>query len=272
MFEYIQHFLFISFLYPFIELLFAQQNNLLKQSKEELTGMSIKLFTMYTDFIYNWNIFYKEKYENDELFREAMDIIINHYTQFHSFIYGYQLEPDEPDWYNISVLNNMINTVNKNIEYTLDEKYEIYEKYNKPVQETTMIEYNNIINNMNKNDLISVLITIKQDDKYYIQVNTCTNMNLKFTPSTVRFLSIEYEDPLLKEKIPLTINENMFYENNEILSSAFIKRYLEYNPTNVTYNHNYKIHIMDNDINMITLTSKDYILLHKDKYEIISNK
>jgi hypothetical protein len=64
----------------------------------------------------------------------------------------------------------------------------------------------------------------------------------------------------------------MFYENNEILSSAFIKRYLEYNPTNVTYNHNYKIHIMDNDINMIALTSKDYILLHKDKYEIISNK
>ena len=29
---------------------------------------------------------------------------------------------------------------------------------------------------------------------------------------------------------------------------------------------------MDNDINMIKLTSKDYIVLHKDKYEIISNK
>jgi hypothetical protein len=272
MFEYIKKLLILTCLYPFIEPLFAQQKNFLKHSNEELTGISIKLFTMYTDFIYNWNTFYKEKYENDELFRETMDIIIHFYSQLHSFMYGYQLEPEDPYWYNISVLNNMINTVNKNIEYTLDEKYEIYEKYSKKVQETTMIEYNNIINNMNKNDLISVLITIKQDDKYYIQVNTCTNMNLKFTPSTVRFLSIEYEDPLLKEKIPLTINENMFYENNEILSSAFIKRYLEYNPTNVAYNHNYKIHIMDNDINMITLTSKDYILLHKDKYEIISNK
>lgn len=272
MFEYIKKLLILTCLYPFIEPLFAQQKNFLKHSKEELTGISIKLFTMYTDLIYNWNTFYKKKYENDELFRETMDIIIHFYSQLHSFMYGYQLEPEDPYWYNISVLNNMINTVNKNIEYTLDEKYEIYEKYNKPVQETTMIEYNNIINNMNKNNLISVLITIKQDDKYYIQVNTCTNMNLKFTPSTVRFLSIEYEDPLLKEKIPLTINANMFYEENEILSSAFIKRYLEYNPTNVAYNHNYKIHIMDNDINMILLKSNDYILLHKDKYEIISNK
>ena len=196
MFEYIKKLLILTCLYPFIEPLFAQQKNFLKHSKEELTGISIKLFTMYTDFIYNWNTFYKEKYENDELFRETMDIIIHFYSQLHSFMYGYQLEPEDPYWYNISVLNNMINTVNKNIEYTLDEKYEIYEKYSKKVQETTMIEYNNIINNMNKNDLISVLITIKQDDKYYIQVNTCMNMNLKFTPSTVRFLSIEYEENL----------------------------------------------------------------------------
>lgn len=272
MFEYIKKLVILTTIFPFVKPLLEHQNNYIKHIKDEYAGISIKLFTMYTDQVYKWNTFYKENYENDELFRETMDIIIYFYSQIHSFIYGYQLEPNEQYWYNISILNNMISTVNKNIEYTLDEKYEIYENYNKEEQELTMVEYNNVVKNMNKNDLISVLITIKHDNKYCVQVNNCTNMDLEFIPSSVRFLSIEYEDPLLKEKIPLTINENMFYENNEILSSAFIKRYLEYNPTNVSYNHNYKIHIMDNDINMIALTSKDYILLHKDKYEIISNK
>ena len=28
---------------------------------------------------------------------------------------------------------------------------------------------------------------------------------------------------------------------------------------------------MDNNINMVTLTEKDYILLHKENYEIITN-
>ena len=63
----------------------------------------------------------------------------------------------------------------------------------------------------------------------------------------------------------------MLYDKNEILSSAFIKRYLDYNSLDVVYSHNYKIHIMDNNINMVTLTEKDYILLHKENYEIITN-
>ena len=271
MYEYIKQFLILTCLYPFIEPLFAQQENLIKNSKEELTGISIKLFNFYNEIVYHWNTNYKYYYNNSILFQETADIIIYFYTHTHAFIYNYQVEPDDIFWYNISVLNNTMNIMNKNIEYTIDEKYEIYDNYNETVQETTMIEYNNIVNNMNKNNFISILITIKQDDKYFIQVNNCTNLYFDFIPSKVRFLSIEYEDPLLKKKFVITIDENMFYEKNEILSSAFIKRYLDYHPINIGYNHNYKIHIMDNNINMITLTENEYILLHKDKYEIINN-
>tara|TARA_B110000967_G_scaffold155871_1_gene160714 strand:+ start:1823 stop:2641 length:819 start_codon:yes stop_codon:yes gene_type:complete len=271
MFEYIKRLVILTCLYPFIDPLLAHQKKIIKQSKEEFAGLSITLFNFYNEIVYAWNTNYKYYYNNSELFQETSDTITYLYTHIHAFMYNYKIEPDDVLWYNISVLNNRINMINKSIEYTIDEKYEIYDNYNETVQETTMIEYNNLINNMNKNNFISILITIKQDDKYFIQVNNCTHLNLNLKPSKVRFLSIEYEDPLLKEKFVITIDENMLYDKNEILSSAFIKRYLDYNSLDVVYSHNYKIHIMDNNINMVTLTEKDYILLHKENYEIITN-
>ena len=183
MFEYIKRLVILTCLYPFIDPLLAHQKKIIKQSKEELAGLSITLFNFYNEIVYAWNTNYKYYYNNSELFQETSDTITYLYTHIHAFMYNYR-----------------INMINKSIEYTIDEKYEIYDNYNETVEETTMIEYNNLINNMNKNNFISILITIKQDDKYFIQVNNCTHLNLNLKPSKVRFLSIEYEDPLLKGK------------------------------------------------------------------------
>ena len=97
-------------------------------------------------------------------------------------------------------------------------------------------------------------------------------INYTSEKSKVKFISIEYEDPLLNKKTEIVLNDNLLYENNEIFSSAFIKRYIDYNPLNINYTPHYKLHIMDNNINMITLTKDNYIKLGKTTYDIIDNK
>ena len=85
--------------------------------------------------------------------------------------------------------------------------------------------------------------------------------------SSTGFLSITLkfhkQDP-----IDINISPNIMYVNNEILSRAFIMRYIKYNNIVCTYNDNYIIDIVDNNIEMNTLHPGDYIILGEDSYVI----
>jgi hypothetical protein len=196
------------------------------------------------------------------------------YDNIHSIIYDYKLEPktDKDYWININILNNKINIDEAKTEYVLNEKYYILENDNEK-NTSLMYEHNtNIIKNIKKNDLISMLLIIKNKEKNHMIVNFGNDIDYMAEKSKVKFISIVYEDPLLNKKTDIVLNNNILYENNEILSSVFIKRYIDYNNVNIKYTPDYIIHIMDDNINMITLTKNNYIKLGKTNYEIIINK
>lgn len=88
--------------------------------------------------------------------------------------------------------------------------------------------------------------------------------------SRVSFLSIKYIHPDQSADIPIDLPRSMFYAGNEILSSAFIKRYLEYNQTDYIMNEEYKIQIMDNMLQTFLLDKTQYILLKERNYTVMT--
>ena len=130
----------------------------------------------------------------------------------------------------------------------------------------------------NKKQLENLLI-IKNIDGYYIShiikskkdISTVIKIlinGLKQTKSP--FLTIEYSHPKMQKTIPIDINKGYFSDNNQILSPLFIKRYLEYQGQPYYFDLDYKINIMDKNINTVELYSNDYVELREKGYNIIS--
>ena len=76
----------------------------------------------------------------------------------------------------------------------------------------------------------------------------------------------------MKDRLVIELDKNVYFANNIVLSSLFIKRYLEYQVENYVFDENYTINLMDNNINMITLTQLDSILLGENSYTVIKNE
>ena len=63
----------------------------------------------------------------------------------------------------------------------------------------------------------------------------------------------------------------MYYlVDNEILSSLFILRLLNHQQLTFEFDKEYKLEVMDDNVNIINLMNDNYILLKEDKYEVIN--
>ena len=58
------------------------------------------------------------------------------------------------------------------------------------------------------------------------------------------------------------------YVNNELFSRGFVTRYIQYNNIDINCTDDYIINIMDNDINMVALKSKQYLVINKSDYVV----
>ena len=74
----------------------------------------------------------------------------------------------------------------------------------------------------------------------------------------------------MDKKIEIILHKNDLLINNEILSYAFINRYLVYNHSDFVIDNEYVLYIIDSSLNTIELTYDKYIRLKKNEYEIAS--
>jgi hypothetical protein len=89
--------------------------------------------------------------------------------------------------------------------------------------------------------------------------------------SSARFLGIEYVCGNLPS-IQIDIPKSHYMVGNEILSKAYVLRYLEHLPiySNWIYSEpDYILRLIDCDSNIFVMNSKQYILLEKDKYVVV---
>ena len=76
----------------------------------------------------------------------------------------------------------------------------------------------------------------------------------------------------MKDRIVIELDKDLYFTDNIILSPLFIKRYLEYQDKEVIFDENYTVNLMDNNVNMITLSYSQSVLLSENSYKVIKNE
>ncbi len=131
---------------------------------------------------------------------------------------------------------------------------------------------NNSDNSILNKDNFTIM---KYDDKTHI-VNICKPISeipkeFEIKHSNIHFISIEYKHPEMETPLFLEIPMSYYIVGNELFSSGFILRCLEYQYTEFKFDNKYEVSLMDNEIRMETLQFGQYVKILEDKYEIINN-
>ena len=123
-----------------------------------------------------------------------------------------------------------------------------------------------------------IMIIIQKDadenKEYYKRLNDKNELKTyNFDKGNKIFLQIEIEQNNTRTSIHEHL-EQFYLNNNKILDEKFLKWYLNYFYS-IILDKNYKLHIIDSDINIFTLDKTSYINLKKVNnkltYDIIKN-
>ena len=71
----------------------------------------------------------------------------------------------------------------------------------------------------------------------------------------------------MPERIVIEMDPAVYLVGNEILSSRFVLRCLQYQSENYVFDDRYVLDIMDSKIKMLTLNAGEYILIGNTEYE-----
>jgi hypothetical protein len=72
----------------------------------------------------------------------------------------------------------------------------------------------------------------------------------------------------MTETIEIKIPESYYIVGNQLYSSIFVLRCLQYQSKMFVFDENYSLEILDNNITIFQLKSNEYISIEKDEYKI----
>lgn len=229
--------------------------------------------------------FLVETYEKNCKKGEPIDVAkenVCYYMKYiHSVLLSYRIEPLEYEWISTACIYQT--PFDKStMSYTYNENYEPMVKSNENDTTSTVsvnpLEQFNIWFHAAQNVIKSsksieeCLLTMKTGDKYIYKIcnrwNKCCD-ELPYELSKVKFLNIEYCHPENEKSITIDFEKNRYLVGNEILSSTFVKRALEYMNDRKSFDMSYSLKIMDDNLENFVLKSDEYIVLERESYKII---
>lgn len=194
-------------------------------------------------------------------------------------LYGICAEPVESSW---SLITNMDDN-------NIVEDYQYKPNMDKSdLVDIATTQYNQIMQTENEKmtkdvtySITEYLQSVKYNESYWYRVisaaeiarnNHNYEIALNSDISDVRFLSVGYSHPQMKDMIYFELPKSIYIVGNQILSSTFILRYLKYHfAANDTYvfDNTYIIEVMDDNINQFDLKYGNYCILNKSGYTIV---
>lgn len=238
----------------------------------------VYLYTVIYDIIEDM-IIYARKYEYVDLFmNKCNDIMIKTNARF----YNLNVEPNVP-YIEVSYISNNKVIENINTDY---KRHRVLRYFENTVKDTDLnskkiLFTHKFKDNENREYIQSKIIDRNDEDikKYlnngketlcdvltHIKNSTDTNQN--------SIMGIEYSHPKMENNITLNIDNKYFVRNNDILDSIFILKYLRrnYRESEIIFDKDYKVSLMDANINFYELGYNDYLHFSRDNDKWIIKK
>ena len=234
-----------------------------------------------TKLIWNYNnlvVFCEHKinylYDNNVIVKNSIDTINILKNYIYNIFYTSLKEPITQYWISIVYIDQNLYS-----NFTYTDSYKIINDMN-----TTMINTNTTISPfinqiikkdsnilINKNDKhICLICFINGNYLIFINDNIIQSNMLKIQKSKIKILSIFYSHPSMCDTIQFKLSENIFLTNNQLFNSAFVLRCLKMQDEHYIFDNNYKITLMDSNINEYEITYNQYVHIFEDKLEIIN--
>jgi len=214
--------------------------NIWKEIKKGCIDIAIFLFERYVD-IYIW--FHKQEYLTS-FFQNKVKFI----------------EPEKPEW--IHIYSFVHFSKYELCETVLDAYHSIEE------------EYSRFFNKKGRFPGLEYFFLAKKDGLYisrcYFVANPVIKSDISFLKSKVEFTYVEYCHPRMNFTIELVIPEGMWVIVNQLFTPAFILRLLQSQTKYYLFDMNYKLNIIDHEIQNLTLSSDMYIILDRYSYGLHS--
>ena len=258
--------------------------------KIDYTNLQTKLFLFYIDVKTKVDSVCSHLYNNYGFVKTFVDKTNYNIDTIKAVYNNVRIEPLNDNWVCISLLLKNDNKLFSGNNEIYLEHYQYIKQHNS-ADISQKQYYNDCLNyfvNTAKsisscnNNVVETMITMKLKNQYY---NKCFNKSFNKenseneaetcysnTETKVSFLSVEYTHPNMKNKVVMNIPKDVMIQGNIIMSPLFIKRYLEYQYEYYIFDENYKVNIMDNNVNMLSLKYTDSILLSEKSYSVIKNE
>ena len=209
-------------------------------------------------------------YNNFDLVKTNVDLVMRfYYENITKKLVKHRIEPFDNTWTGLTYIKNSV----------YEEKNYVIPEYNSLDDPSEMSQLTSNFNgsyNFAKNTLSEeipeYLVLLKSPHFWLSRIcsDNVKDYDISLTTTPKYFLSVEYSHPCMEHKINIEIDPLLYLDQNELFSSIFVLRCLEYQPLPYVFDSEYKLHIMDNEIKMFELESNEYIKLHKSGYTIVN--
>jgi len=255
-----------------------QFNDLNDWLKQYLTYIGIQLVFLINILQTHLEINYNNFYKNNDSFHKCVDAIEDNAYYLKKLTVPYYIEPPF-SYFKVCYKDNTYKEEYMNVDSILYETktastlvglvsvYNNFFSIVKPIIKKNELEYLVLLHYRNMTDdcIISRLIT---NDEAYDEYNIVCDT----VPTRNYFLSIEYHHPHMKNTISLNLDKRYLIAGNELFSPCFVLKCLNYQKESYVFDADYKLVILDSDINTTTLTCNQYMRLSNVKYEVIEVK
>jgi hypothetical protein len=193
---------------------------------------------------------------------------------------GYRIEPLCDNWISLTTLDKFNTDLFVGDKYVCSEQY-YYFKSDKSISTDDLykqcLEYvSEIAKSRTGPTARETMITMKVSDKYLcsslfnVENNAAPVYTLSLNKGKNYFLSIEYTHPKMSGGIVVYMPTNVYNATSNILTPAFIKRYLEYQSLPYVFDMRYTLKILDTNINIFNMKSNQHIKLKDRSYDVVT--
>ena len=227
--------------------------------------LTVNTLVKYSEITSSWHTFWKTSYNTNIRVKHSIDTANYVWRFLQSIVTNDRIEPLASDWTSVSkLIRNPCNS---------GEPFIFYENYYYTVETdpTSFLAYYLDLPEVIEPHECKCLIVKNTQNQYLVKAIKADKNGLVISkhPSSVKFLSIEYKHPQTNTVLWLSLEPGMYMEFNELFTPTFVMRLLEYQHNNRYYfDTDYTLTLMDNNINIIELSSNNYVMLEKDSYKV----